>query len=156
MRSLRNKERNVQGFTLIELLVVISIIGILSTVVLNSLGTARLKGRDATRISDLKQIQLALELYFESGNNAYPAALSNLSPQYVQTVPRDPRTGSNYIFEQTGSGTGYHVGALLELSNDILLTDADATTTSFGGATSDCATTGITVAANERCYDISQ
>ena len=48
---MRNK-----GFTLIELLVVIAIIGILSSVVLASLNTARSKGRDARRLSDLKQI----------------------------------------------------------------------------------------------------
>ena len=50
-----------QGFTLIELLVVIAIIGILSTAVLTSLNSARDKARDAKKISDLKQIALALE-----------------------------------------------------------------------------------------------
>ena len=46
-----------RGFTLIELLVVIAIIGILSSVVLASLNTARAKGRDARRLSDLKGIE---------------------------------------------------------------------------------------------------
>ena len=61
-----------KGFTLIELLVVIAIIGILSTVVLASLSTARQKSRDAKRISDIGQIQLALELYFD-GALTYPS-----------------------------------------------------------------------------------
>lgn len=52
------------GFTLIELLVVISIIGLLSSVVLANLNTIRSKGRDTKRISDLHNIQLALELYY--------------------------------------------------------------------------------------------
>jgi type II secretion system protein G len=60
------------GFTLIELLVVISIIGLLASVVLASLNTARAKARDARRISDMKQISLALELYYDA-NGSYPS-----------------------------------------------------------------------------------
>ncbi len=62
--KLKNKENNKKGFTLIELLVVVAIIGILSSVVLASLNSAREKARDARRKSDLKQIQNALEMYY--------------------------------------------------------------------------------------------
>jgi len=55
-----------RGFTLIELLVVIAIIGLLSSVVLASLNTARSKARDAQRRSDFEQIVLALNLYYDS------------------------------------------------------------------------------------------
>ncbi|MBP9711314.1 MAG: prepilin-type N-terminal cleavage/methylation domain-containing protein [Candidatus Pacebacteria bacterium] len=55
---------NTRGFTLIELLVVISIIGILSSIVLASLGSARTSARDTERLSDIKTIQKSLELYF--------------------------------------------------------------------------------------------
>ena len=60
-----------KGFTLIELLVVIAIIGVLASVVLASVNTARGKARDARRVADFNQIRLALELYYDD-NNVYP------------------------------------------------------------------------------------
>ena len=60
-----------KGFTLIELLVVISIIGLLSSVVMASLNTARIKARDALRRSEMTQLQLALETYYVD-NGSYP------------------------------------------------------------------------------------
>lgn len=57
------KINNKKGFTLIELLVVIAIIGILSTLAVVSLGSARLKARDAKRLSDIRSLQSALEIF---------------------------------------------------------------------------------------------
>ncbi len=66
-----NQARRKGGFTLIELLVVIAIIGILSSVVLASLNTARAKARDARRMADVKQVSLALELNRDAAGS-YP------------------------------------------------------------------------------------
>jgi len=66
-------KNNKKGFTLIELLVVIAIIGLLSTLAVVALNNARAKARDARRLSDIKQIQTALELYY-SEIGQYPAA----------------------------------------------------------------------------------
>lgn len=56
---------NNTGFTLIELLVVIAIIGLLSSITLASLSSARSKARDSKRIADLAQIKKALEFYYD-------------------------------------------------------------------------------------------
>jgi len=62
---------NHKGFTLIELLVVIAIIGLLASVVLVSLNSARAKSRNAKRIAEVRQIMTALELYYND-NSRYP------------------------------------------------------------------------------------
>ncbi|MFH1822138.1 MAG: prepilin-type N-terminal cleavage/methylation domain-containing protein [Patescibacteria group bacterium] len=89
---------NKKGFTLIELLVVIVIIGILATLATVALGSARTKARDARRVSDIKQIQTALELFYNE-NTRYPsttavaaasAVLSSQLTTYMPNVPDDP------------------------------------------------------------------
>ena len=60
-----------RGFTLIELLVVIAIIGILSSVVLASLNTARSKGTDAKIQSEIRSIQVNAEIFYDNSGNSY-------------------------------------------------------------------------------------
>ncbi len=77
-RNKRNK-----GFTLIELLVVISIIGMLSSVVLVSLQSARVKARETKLFVEVKELQKALELY-RLDNGSYPGGGSWYSYTCVQ------------------------------------------------------------------------
>lgn len=156
---------NKRGFTLIELLVVIAIIGVLASIVMASLSTARGKGRDARRISDVKSIQLALEEYYND-NLKYPTSIyGGALTNYLPNVPTDPLasncgwTGSGW---STGSGqycytaintaspastncianvpSKYHLGAVLEIAaNDgagSFSQDADATQNSANACNS--------------------
>lgn len=61
-----------KGFTLIELLVVIAIIGLLSTLAVVALTSARTKARDSKRTADMKQLQTAMEMFFSTNNTYKP------------------------------------------------------------------------------------
>jgi prepilin-type N-terminal cleavage/methylation domain-containing protein len=115
-----------KGFTLIELLAVIAIIGVISAVILSSLNTARMKGRDAKRKQDIHQIQLALELYF-TANGQYPSSgwyhsndptlwgpLQTMLAPYISSLPHDPKEDPTGQFAYSGfheyayfTGSGY-------------------------------------------------
>lgn len=126
-----------RAFTLIELLLVIAIIGILSTVVLSSLSATRVKARDSNRVSEVRQIRYALELYFDT-NGKYPTCLyaggscvTTLDGStFMPSVPKDPLTGLGYSYAGVGSGancSSYHLGISLEdKKNYALQTGSDA------------------------------
>lgn len=97
-KILKSKKK---GFTLIELLVVVAIISLLSSVVMASLNSARVKARDVKRKADLQSLGNAIELYYISNNGTYPgdattqsgdwdaAYKAQLAP-YISAPPLDP------------------------------------------------------------------
>ncbi len=85
MQKILNTKNSEKGFTLIELLVVIAIIGILSSIVLVSLNTARQKGNDAAVQSNINTIRTQAALDYSSNNNSYGTlALTTVN---VSTTP---------------------------------------------------------------------
>lgn len=123
---------NKKGFTLIELLVVIAIIALLSTLAVVALGSAREKARDAKRLSDIKQVQTALELYY-TDKNGYPDGTSLVlggasagclgtagfagsgcgTPVYMGQVPNNPLpNGADYVY--TAAAGSYSITFNLE------------------------------------------
>ncbi|MEI7620736.1 MAG: FISUMP domain-containing protein [Candidatus Falkowbacteria bacterium] len=93
-------KKSLKAFTLIELLVVIAIIGILATISVLALSNARAKSRDAKRAGDMKQVQTALELFFND-NNRYPtieewntgkiySTTTDATSTYMQIIPTAP------------------------------------------------------------------
>lgn len=123
------------GFTLIELLVVIAIIALLTTIAVVSLNNARQKSRDSKRISDVKQVQTALELYF-ADQNGYPveaaAVTLGASPNdcfdedgfvdtcdaggttYMGTVPSNPAPNGAAYSYTSADGSTYSLTFTLE------------------------------------------
>lgn len=112
---------NKKGFTLIELLIVVAVIGILASVVLVGLGPMQKQGRDARRISDLRQVQNGLELYFTK-NSSYPqvndwnSLASQLEGVNIYNIPKDPLNKSPYVYKYyyDNNGLRYCLGAMLE------------------------------------------
>jgi prepilin-type N-terminal cleavage/methylation domain-containing protein len=119
--------KNQKGFTLIELLIVIAVIGILASVILVGLGPIQKQGRDARRISDLRQIQNGLELYYNARGN-YPdtgGSWVNFNTQIptlrsavpaISNIPDDP--SQNNYYKYSSNGSTYCLGAQLEDLNN--------------------------------------
>lgn len=95
-----------KGFTLIELLIVIGIIGVLASIVLVSMGSARAKARDAVRQADMRQWVSAMELYYNDNDHYYTSASmpTDGAITYLPRVPTTPKTPAYVWIDNSGSG----------------------------------------------------
>jgi len=92
-----------KGFTLIELLVVIAIIGVLASVVLASLNSARNKGTDAAIRSNLANLRAQAELYYDTGSTYTGVCANTAGTLYagVQAASVAAGTGTTVIINGT-------------------------------------------------------
>lgn len=145
------------GFTLIELMVVVTIIGILASIVLVSLGGARVKARDVRRLADVRQVALGLEFYIDefrhyppiTGATTAAARWQKLkeclegdavctdnttSKQFMAIVPQDPLgTGTfQYDYSPNSSQGNFLLKTILEKVNHTALNvDVDGVQSEF-------------------------
>ena len=114
LRRMREKK----AFTLIELLVVIAIIGLLTSIILVTMGPSRAKARDANRQSDVHQVSLAMELCYNddspscNGKDKYidtaaDDAAGTIIGSYL-TVPTDPMDSGEHKYKWTDGTDQYY------------------------------------------------
>lgn len=111
-----------KAFTLIELLVVISIIALLTAIILSAMSSTRAKARDVRRQSDIREINLAMEMCFGdpacgSGDDKYPVHASGANtwtaidndgaPAYL-AFPVDPRNAGDQQYKWTAGTEKYY------------------------------------------------
>ena len=115
----RRRQSNQDGFTLIEIMVVILILGLLATIVVQSLRGATDKAKRVKAQADISEIKTGLDRYYLD-TGSYPSSDQGLgalvaAPQsgnnipanyeaggYLQSIPKDP-WGNPYVYQSDGN-----------------------------------------------------
>ncbi len=137
MHTINNSLKS-RGFTLVELMVVVTIIAMLSAVLYGSFNQARQQARDKARMTGLKELQLAIEMYKAQygrypeagcsrgiewvgpgthpswGNTTHcPTYIVGLTPDFISTLPTDPLSemtvGWGMLYKTNAAGTVYKI-----------------------------------------------
>lgn len=143
-----------RGFTLIEVLIVVAIIGILTAILVANYNDARKNSRDKIRKSDLKTLQLSLELY-KAQNGQYPSQgcgtngsqwagpgphsagwgasceqyINGLVPDYIPVLPEDPNQedidNTGMLYMTDASRQSYKVLVHMSVESNLVTTFSD-------------------------------
>ena len=153
------------GFTLVELLVVMTIIGILATLIVGGFRSSQMRGRDAQRKSDLKQLSNALEIFYSDYGKYPPAAGTQIAACsynpangtgvacawgtsemtdgktiYFKTIPKEPEGTRTYVYKVNSNQNKYQLYAHLENTEDKNCIGGDCTNP---GITQTCGGTAV-------------
>lgn len=128
------------GFTLVELMVVIAIIGILATLIMVTLDNTKTTARNTRRLADIKELQLALKLFYND-HGFYPTAITPGSSiarngvNYLLRVPENPKPwndgncpSQDYVYKQIENGKRYTITFCLSDRTDDLSTGSKLAT----------------------------
>lgn len=140
----KTARRNASGFTLIELLVVIAIIAILAAILFPVFAQAREKARQASCISNQKQIGIAMMMYVQDYDETYPTTYDDAGVQWYDKVYPYIKNGEKFnglsygrggvwncpsFPDETGQGQNYGVHeALFQQSTSTSILDTPAST----------------------------
>ena len=138
-----------KGFTIVELLIAIVVIAILAAISIVAYNGIQVRGRDASRASDVNSIQKALSLYYVD-EGKYPACgvpgtscnspalASYLVPKYIQKMPADSTSTATYSYVTNTDGDGYGMRILYEKGTCRYLVGSNTTASWYGSATPFC------------------
>ena len=126
------KKKKKRGFTLIELLVVIAIIGILATIVIVNVNTARNRANDVAIKAALDQVRTQAELYYDTNSSSYDL-LSTTVPTDMATIGAAITSNGGTNFTVYEINTAYCAEATLKT-----LTEWCVDSTGYAGATAVC------------------
>lgn len=140
--DIRNqRSRADSGFTLLELLVVIAIIGALAGVIAIAVGNARVRGRDAKRVGDMRQMMTALDQYYIqhgvyptgtasigpdgallSDSGTFNGTLEPMIPAYLPIIPESPNPADGNCGNTSGRGNNNYWYEVNDVADTYTLT----------------------------------
>lgn len=151
MQMIHKKLSARDGFTLMEILIVIVILGIVMTLGAGAYARSQLRSRDNRRKSDLKNISIALEAYYndkgqypnegangeicdDENNCAWNVVFDDANGTvYMVKIPSDPRGGQYYRYDVGGGNRTYQLYARLENTEDTAVRNASDEPIVFSG-----------------------
>jgi len=124
--------KNNKGFTLIELLVVIAIIGILSSVVLASLNSARTKGDDTAVKANLASVRSQAGIFYDNNSGSYAGMCSDNVVSSALSAAASANGGTAPECDISVDGSAYAIQSVLKTAGSYWCVDSTGTAKNEG------------------------